>query len=278
MRERATKWRLFLRQMGQLFRRDLLTARTYRVAFLFDAINALFGAASFYFLSQFVASDKLTSALPAGTSYFAFALIGLAFFDYLTAGLNAFDASIDDARRNRTLEALLVTEASLPVILAGSAVYPFVLTSLRTAVYLVWGVVLFHLPLGSADWPGALLILLFSILAFTGLGIISASYQMLFKRGNPAKWIFLGLSALLGGMMYPIRVLPPALRALAHLIPLTYSLEGMRAALLGGVGISRLWPQILALGIFAVVLLPLSFVVFAWALRRTKVNGTLTHF
>jgi hypothetical protein len=24
-------------------------------------------------------------------------------------------------------------------------------------------------------------------------------------------------------------------------------------------------------------LLPLSFVVFAWALRRTKVNGTLTH-
>jgi len=278
MRERATKWREILRQMGQLFRRDLLTARTYRVAFLFDAVNALFGAASFYFLSQFVASDKLTGSLPAGTSYFAFALIGIAFFDYLSAGLNAFDTSINDARRYRTLEALLVTEASLPVILAGSAIYPFVLTSLRTAVYLVWGVILFHLPLARADWPGALLILLFSILAFTGLGIISASYQMLFKRGNPAKWIFLGLSALLGGMMYPVRVLPPALRVLAHLIPLTYSLEGMRAALLGGVGIGRLWPQIAALGLFAVVLLPLSFVVFAWALRRTKINGTLTHF
>jgi ABC-2 type transport system permease protein len=277
MSEYATNWREILRQMGHLFRRDMLTARTYRVAFLFDAINALFGAASFYFLSQFVASDKLKSSL-AGTSYFAFALIGLAFFDYLSAGLNAFDTSIDDARRNRTLEALLVTEASLPVILAGSAIYPFVLTSLRTAVYLVWGVILFHLPLGSADWPGAVLILLFSILAFTGLGIISASYQMLFKRGNPAKWIFLGISGLLGGMMYPVSILPPALRALAHLIPLTYSLEGMRAALLDGVGIGRLWPQIAALGIFAVILLPLSFVVFAWALRRTKINGTLTHF
>lgn len=278
MSERATKWPDILRQMGQLFRRDLLTARTYRVAFLFDAVNALFGAASFYFLSQFVASDKLSSSLPAGTSYFAFALIGLAFFDYLTTGLNAFDTSIDNARRNRTLEALLVTEASLPVILAGSAIYPLVFTSLRTAVYLVWGVILFHLPLARADWPGALLILLFSILAFAGLGIISASYQMLFKRGNPAKWIFLGLSALLGGMMYPVRVLPPALRFLAQLIPLTYSLKGMRAALLGGVGIGRLWPQIAALAIFAVVLLPLSFAVFAIALRRTKINGTLTHF
>jgi ABC-2 type transport system permease protein len=278
MRKGATRWRQILRQMGQLFRRDLLTARTYRTAFLFDAVNALFGAASFYFLSYFVSSDTLSSRLPAGTSYFAFALIGLAFFDYLSAGLNAFDTSINDARRYRTLEPLLVTEASLPVILAGSAIYPFVLTSLRTAVYLVWGVILFHLPLAAADWPGALLILLFSILAFAGLGIISASYQMLFKRGNPAKWIFLGLSALLGGMMYPVSILPPALRALAHLIPLTYSLEGMRAALLEGAGIDRLWPQIAALGIFALVLLPLSFAVFAWALRRTKINGTLTHF
>lgn len=278
MSERPMNWRKVLRQMGQLFRRDLLTARTYRTAFLFDAVNALFAAASFYFLSGFVGSDKLSSRLPAGTSYFAFALIGLAFFDYLNAGLNAFDTSINDARRYRTLEPLLVTEASLPVILAGSAIYPFVLTSLRTAVYLVWGVILFHLPLGSADWPGALLILLFSILAFAGLGIISASYQMLFKRGNPAKWIFLGLSALLGGMMYPVRILPPALRSLAYLIPLTYSLKGMRAALLSGAGIGRLLPEIAALGIFALVLLPVSFLVFAWALRRTKINGTLTHF
>lgn len=278
MTDRRALWRDVLQQMAQLFRRDMLTARTYRIAFLLDAVNALFGVASFYFLSDFVASGKLSQSLPSGTSYFAFALIGLAFFDYLGAGVNAFDTSIEDARRNRTLEALLVTEASLPVILAGSAVYPFVFTSLKTAVYLVWGVILFHLPLSSADWPGALLILLFSILSFAGLGIISASYQMLFKRGNPAKWLFLGLSALVGGMMYPVHILPAPLRLLARLIPITYSLEGMRAALLGGVGIGRLWPQILALAIFAAVLLPLSFVVFAWALRRTKINGTLTHF
>ena len=278
MSRSSIEWGKMARQMAYLFRRDLLTARTYRVAFLLDLVNTLFGVASFFFLSQFVGSDKLQKSLPVGTSYFAFALIGLAFFDYLTAGLDAFDTSISDARRNRTLEALLVSEASLPVILAGSALYPFVLTSLRTAVYLVWGVILFHLPLATADWPGALLILLFSILAFAGLGIISASYQMILKRGNPAKWIFLGLSALLGGMMYPVGILPAPLRLLARLIPLTYSLEGMRQALLGGAGIGRLWPEIAALGAFALVLLPLSFVVFAWALRRTRINGTLTHF
>ncbi|HEV2388549.1 MAG TPA: ABC transporter permease [Candidatus Acidoferrales bacterium] len=278
MNHLSTRRAGILRQMAACFWRDLLVARAYRSQFLFSVVNTLFGAASLYFLSQFVQSDKLARALPAGTTYLGFALIGIAVFDYMGAAINAFDSSLGEARLNRTLEALLVTEASLPVILLGSAIYPFVFTSVRTAVYLAWGVLLFHLQLGSANWPGAILILSFSILAFIGLGILSTSYQMLFKRGNPAKWIFLGLSGLLGGMMYPVRVLPPLLQDLARVIPLTYSLEGMRAALLDGASLARLGPQVAALAIFAAVLLPVSFAVFAWALRRTKVTGTLTHF
>ena len=77
--------------------------------------------------------------------------------------------------------------------------------------------------------------------------------------------------------MYPISVLPEPLRILARLIPITYALEGMRAALLGHAGWLQLWPSIAALLIFASILIPLSFAVFAWALRRTKITGTLTH-
>jgi hypothetical protein len=51
----------------------------------------------------------------------------------------------------------------------------------------------------------------------------------------------------------------------------------MRAALLAGAGWNQLWPSIVALLIFAAILIPLSFAVFAWALRRTKITGTLTH-
>jgi ABC-2 type transport system permease protein len=78
-------------------------------------------------------------------------------------------------------------------------------------------------------------------------------------------------------MMYPVSVLPGPLQLLARLIPVTYSLEGMRAALLAGAGWNRLWPSIAALLLFAVVLIPSSFIVFAWSLRRTKITGTLTH-
>lgn len=266
-----------LRKIAAFFRRDFAIARGYRGALVLETLEALFGVATFYYLSRFVESPELESALPAGSSYFAFALVGFAFFDYLSVSLGAFDTSLEEARQNRTLEALLVTQTPLSVILAGSAVYPFVTLALRTGVYLAWGALLFGFVPRAANWAGALAILCASILSFAGLGILSASYQILFKRGNPAKWVVLGVSGLVGGMMYPVTVLPRPLQWVARLIPVTYSLEGMRAALLGGAAWRELWPSIAALLIFAAILLPLSFAVFAWALRRTKITGTLTH-
>jgi len=266
-----------LRKIAAFFWRDFTIARGYRGALVLETVEALFGVATFFYLSRFIDSPELDRALPAGSNYFAFALVGFAFFDYLSVALSAFDSSIEEARQNRTLEALLVTQTPLTVILAGSAAYPFVALALRTAVYLGWGALFFGFLPRTANWPGAVLILAASILAFAGLGVLSASYQILFKRGNPAKWVVLGVSGLVGGMMYPVAVLPSPLQLLARLIPVTYSLEGMRAALLSGAGWDQLWRPLVALLIFAAILIPLSFAVFSWALRRTKVTGTLTH-
>jgi hypothetical protein len=51
----------------------------------------------------------------------------------------------------------------------------------------------------------------------------------------------------------------------------------MRATLLAGTGWNQLWPSIAALLVFAAILIPSWFIVFAWSLRRTKITGTLTH-
>ena len=265
--------RATLRKLAMLFRRDLAVARSYRAAFVMEIFYALFGVASFYFLSRFIDSPQLEKSLPQGANYFSFALVGLAFFDYLSIALHTFDQSLQDARQNGSLENLLVTQTSLPVNLAGSTLYPFVLLSLRTVIYLGWGAVLFGFPVRDANWPGALL-----VLAFSGLGILSASYLLVLEKGNPVSWAVIGLPSVVGGMMYPVSVLPRWLQYVARLIPVTYSLEGMRAAILGHATFVELWPSLVALLIFAALLLPMSVIVFSWALRRTKITGTLTHF
>lgn len=266
-----------LRDLWLFFLRDLRIARTYRSPFLLEAIEALFAAAMFFYAARFVDSPELRASLPEGHSYFAYALVGFVFFDYLVAALDTFDRTLQEARDTGTLEPLLVTQISLPVVLAGSTLYPFAATTLRVAVYLGWGAILFGFPLQAANWLAVLAVVLTTLLAFSALGIFSASYLLLFKRGNPGKWFILGISSVAGGMLFPVSILPDWLQFIAHLNPVTYALDAMRAALLDGANLLAIGRPLIILAVSALILLPLSFVAFAWSLNRTKMNGTLTH-
>jgi ABC-2 type transport system permease protein len=265
------------REIWLFFWRDLLIARTYRTVFLLEAIEALFGAAMFFYVARFVDSPQLEHVLPQAGGYFAFSLVGFIFLDYLNVALDTFDRSLQEARDSGTLEHLLVTQTSLPVLITGSAVYPFLATTVRVAVYLAWGVVLFGFPLQAANWPGVAAMLVATLLAFCGLGILSASYLLLFKRGNPAKWFVLGISSVTGGTLFPVSILPSWLQVIARINPVTYALDGMRTALLGNATFSALYYPLGVLLGFAAVVIPCSVLVFSWSLRRTKMNGTLTH-
>jgi len=267
----------FLRDLLLFFRRDLRIASTYRSPFILEAVEALFGATTFYYVARFVDSPSLRAALPQGKTYFAYSLVGFVFFDYLNAALDTFDRSLQEARDSGTLEPLLVTQVSLPVVLAGSAFYPFAATTLRIAVYVGWAAALFDFPLNAANWLAVAAVLAATLLAFSGMGILSAAYLLLFKRGNPAKWFILGVSSIVGGMLFPVEILPPWLQVIAHLNPVTYALEAMRGALLDGAGISTISHSLLLLLAFGSFLLPVSMLVFSWVLRRTKITGTLTH-
>jgi ABC-2 type transport system permease protein len=266
-----------LRDCLLFFQRDLRIASTYRSPLVLELVEALFGAAMFYYVARFVDSPQLRQALPQGNSYFAYSLVGFVFFDYLHAALDSFDRSLEEARDTGTLEPLLVTQVSLPVILVGSAFYSFAVTTLRIAVYLGWGAALFRFPLRSANWLSVAVVLVATLFAFSGLGIFSSAYLLLFKRGNPAKWFFLGVSSVVGGMLFPVSILPDWLQVVARLNPVTYALDAMRAALLDGAGLSAIASSLLILFLFAAVLLPASMLAFSWALRRTKITGTLSH-
>ncbi len=180
---------------------------------------------------------------------------------------------IDSRTRQPVAEARVSLERGrVPADLRARSQEPLV-----SAIYLFWGALLFDFPLRGANWLAVGGVLLASILAFSGLGILSAGHLLLFKRGNPAKWFILGVSSLTGGMLFPVSILPDWLQFLARINPVTYALDALRQALLSGAGIFQILRPLAALLLFAAILLPLSMAAFAWALRRTKLTGTLTH-
>ena len=152
------------------------------------------------------------------------------------------------------------------------------MTTFRVAMYLFIGAAFLNVNLNNGNYPLALLVLILTIISFSSLGIIAASFIMVLKRGNPITWIFNTSSNLLGGIYYPISVLPNWLLIFSYLLPITYALRAMRLALLQGESFSTIWPDILALIIFCILLLPASLIAFSYAVRRSKIDGSLTHY
>jgi ABC-2 type transport system permease protein len=65
-------------------------------------------------------------------------------------------------------------------------------------------------------------------------------------------------SVLLSGFMFPREAMPTAAQRIGNAIPLTYFLRILRGVLLKGSGLQAIWPDVLALSVFAIVLVTLS--------------------
>jgi len=65
-------------------------------------------------------------------------------------------------------------------------------------------------------------------------------------------------SFLLSGFIYPIENMPVVLQALTFIVPARYFVEFLKGLFLQGVGLTVLWPQVLALVLYAVLVLNLA--------------------
>ena len=268
----------FLPVLLAFLKRDFQNEVSYRFSFFFQFFNIFFMVGVFYFISNLLGPAASPFLTAYGGDYFSFVLIGIAFAGYFGVGLSSFSNSIRQAQTTGTLEAMLSTPTSLPIIILSSALWDYWVTTLRVFIYLGVGVLFLSVNFAQANLASVILILLLTVIVFSSLGIIAASFIMVLKRGDPIAWVFNAISSFLGGVYYPITVLPAPLQFLAGLLPITYALEALRQALLNGATIAELSLQILALAIFCLVLLPVSLVAFRLAVRQAKIDGSLTHY
>lgn len=259
-------------------KRDCLQDLSYRASFILKLGSVFFSAAIFYFLSDVFEGTASSFLEPYGGRYFPFVLIGVALLDYHTLSLQVFSNSIRDSQLMGTLEIMLLSPMRLSAIVLYSSLWGYIFTSFRFVLYVVAGLVLFGLDLDRANLWGGLLVLALSILSFVGIGVVTASVIMLIKEASSLNLLMGSLSLLLGGVAYPIDVLPSWLQQLSVLMPVTHSLHAMRQALLQGYSIAQLRPELVVLVLFSVVLFPLGLWAFQRAVQRVKVTGSLGHY
>jgi len=82
----------------------------------------------------------------------------------------------------------------------------------------------------------------------------------------------------MGGVLYPVSILPSWLEPYAYLLPITHALEAMRQILLNGATLQNVIHEAQILLIFTVLLLPLGLSAFGYGLKIARKEGSLVHY
>jgi ABC-2 type transport system permease protein len=156
-----------------------------------------------------------------------------------------------------TLEQLLMTPAAGWEILLAKIIPLFVLVMGDVVLALSVGRLVFDLP-----FRGNLLLFLVlsGLYVFVGIGVgimlatISVSQQQAVLSS-----FFINLPLIqLSGAIAPVETMPTFFQYLSLINPLRHYITILRGIVLKGVGLEVLWPHVIALGTFAVVLLAVS--------------------
>ncbi|MFA7249846.1 MAG: ABC transporter permease [Dehalococcoidia bacterium] len=160
-------------------------------------------------------------------------------------------------RERGTLEQLIVSPVRPTELMLGKTLPNVVLCLASTVLTLVVARVLFNVPVVGSVFELFVLTLPF-LLGSLGIGLaisVAATNQ---AQALQMTMFTLLPSILLSGFLYAREGMPQIFQWLSLGIPMTYYLQVLRGVILKGVGVAELWPQGLALTIFATVTLAVS--------------------
>jgi ABC-2 type transport system permease protein len=268
----------FVRVLVAFIRRELIAATGYRAAFVTRIFGFAFLVTGLYFFARFIGSAANPHLQAYGGNYLGFAAIGVLGAELQQVGVNDLSRRIRMAQMMGTLEAELATPAPPWMVLGVTPIYAFGASAVRSVFYLWGATLLVGLALPNANLLTVIVGVPLVLASFVGLGLLTAGSTMLVRRTNPVAVLLGSMSVFVSGVAYPVSVLPHWLQQLGRFLPLTHALVVLRGAFLSGTPPATLRGNLTALALFGAILIPVGLATFAYALRRARVDGSLTHY
>jgi ABC-2 type transport system permease protein len=208
--------------------------------------------------------------------FMTFLLVGALLWNYMSVLFDVLSETVSWERWEGTIEYTFMSPSSRVTHLLGMGFYAVVYGIIQTILTLGVCYLLFDLDLSGANYAGALLVLAVASVSLVGFGIVAAVLPLLSpEKGQQVSYIVSSVLLLVSGVYYEIDVLPGWMQAVAVFSPVTYALQGTRAALLDGIGLAGLWQFIAPLLIMGFIFVPLGIFVFHLGERYAKRTGKL---
>jgi len=262
----------FLDAVAATVKRDAAIFASYRLRFVSQILAMLFTLTMFFYVSKLVRPGAVG---PHG-SYYAFAVVGIVIMSVLTSALSTSQVVRMELMQG-SFERLLISPLGPVGGVVAVAAFPILYSMVFAGVMLALSVGIFGIPLHVLGIPAALVIAALGAVAFACIGLLFVAALLAFKSGQGGTWAIAALT-LLGGAYFPIRLFPGWIRWTSEVQPFTPTVDLLRHFLVGTPTVQPVWLEIVKLGAFTAVLIPLSAAALSFAVSWGRRAGTITEY
>lgn len=268
-----TTLRLHVSAAMALCRRDLLIYVSYRGRIAAQVLGTVVTLAMFYYIARLVTVPEF--AKPA--TYFSYVVVGIVLVQTLKSAADVA-LNLHSELLAGTFERLVCSPFGAVNGIASSVIFP-VFSQLAFAVLTVGiGGMLFGMSISWSTAPMAIPVALAAAVLFSGLALLGAAAVLVAKQTSSITAFATVALGLLGGVYFPIALLPWWARWIATAQPLTDLVDLMRHYLIGYQSHASLVGAGLRVLGFVTITLPLSYFALAQAVRFTRRRATVLEY
>jgi ABC-2 type transport system permease protein len=181
----------------------------------------------------------------------------IAYIAMITAVISTALSVVREKERG-TMEQVRMAPLDAASFIVGKTV-PYFVISFASAFGIIFAaMLLFGMPM-RGSWTLLVVAVSLFLVGALGLGLlistVANNQQLAFQVAFLVSFL---PTLMLSGFIFPISSMPAALQAITWIVPARYFLTALRGIVLKGVGIEVFWQELLALVIFAVVIVSLA--------------------
>ena len=269
MNELGRACRAFLAVM----RRDLHVYLSYRTRLVSQALTSVFSLTLFYYVSRLVHVTGFTTP----GSYFGFVVVGIALVGVLYSCFSIAEMVRQELVAG-TFERLLLSPFGAIRSVVAMTLFPLIYAFFMAAITLGVGAAVFGLQLHWSTVPLSVPAMMLALLAFLPFGLLFAALTVATKQGSVGTSWVIALISIVGGLYFPISLLPQWAQTTAKMQPFTPATEVLRHLLVNTPQTTSTGTAIAKLLGFTVVLLPASLYALHHAIRVGQRRGTIIEY
>ncbi|HEY2054836.1 MAG TPA: ABC transporter permease [Solirubrobacterales bacterium] len=262
-----------LRGFHAVLRRDWVVYVSYRSRLVSQILTSLFSLTLFYYVSRLVH----VSGFPSPGAYFGFVIVGIALISVLYSCFGVAETVRQELIAG-TFERLLLSPFGPICSVLAMAIFPLLISFALAALTLFFGWAAFGLSLQWATVPLAFPAMMLALLAFLPFGLGFAALTVVMKQGNVGTSWVIALISIVGGLYFPVTLLPGWVQTASEFQPFTPATELLRHLLVGSQQSEAIAVILAKIVLFAAVLLPVSLWALSHSIRIGQRRGTIIEY